>query len=141
MALSLSTGLKNFALDSGMGTAFDSGTGRLAILTGSPVAAGSAQTGTLLATLTLPSDVFAAATSGGISLNAVSSVTAVASGTAASFCFYRTGDTAITSSAGSTDRRMTGSLGTSGTDMIIDTTSVVLGGTVAMSGWTFNHGG
>lgn len=137
MALTHSTAVRNLIADA-VGGGFDGGTGRLVILTGSAVAAGSAQTGTALATFTLPSDVFAAASSGGAALNSVTSVTAGATGTAASFCFYRTGDTAITSSAGSTDRRITGSVATSGADMTIDNTSIVSGGTVQMSGWTYN---
>jgi hypothetical protein len=137
MALTHSTAVRNLIADA-VGGAFDGGTGRLAILSGAPVAAGSAQTGTSLAVFTLPSDVFAAAASGGAALNAVSNVTAAATGTAGSFCFYRTGDTAITSAAGATDRRITGSVATSGGDMTIDNTSIVSGGTVQMSGWTWN---
>lgn len=141
MALTHTVGLRNAALDGtvGIGTAFDGGTGRLSILTGAPVAAGSAQTGTVLATFTLPSDVFAAAASGGVAFNAISNVTAAATGTAGSFIIYRTGDTAIGSAAGAADRRITGSVATSGGDLTIDNTSINSGQTVSVSGWTYNH--
>jgi hypothetical protein len=138
MALTHSDGLANFVNDNGIQTAFDGGTGRLAILSGAPVAANSAQTGTVLATFTLPSDVFATSAARGVALNAVSNVTASAGGTAGSFIIYRTGDTAIGSAAAAGDRRITGSVATSGGDMTIDNTTIVSGGTVVVSGWTWN---
>jgi hypothetical protein len=137
MAITHTVILRNLMANS-IQASFDTGIGRLAVLSGSAVAAASAQTGTVLATFTLPSDVFAAASGGGIALNAVSNITAGATGTAGSFIFYNTGETAIGSSAISTDNRITGSLGTSGTDMIIDNTSITSGGTLVMSGWTWN---
>jgi hypothetical protein len=140
VALTHTTAIRN-ALANAIATAYASngGTGRLSILSGAAVAAGSAQTGTILATFTLPTTtVFGTASSGATALQAVSNVTAAATGTAGSFCFYRTGDTAITSAAGATDRRITGSVATSGGDMTIDNTSIVSGGTVQMSGWTWN---
>jgi hypothetical protein len=143
-----STGLSNFALDSGIGTAFDTN-GRINIYTGSPPAAGAAvsgkaspaneiPTGTLLGTLTLSSDAFAAAASGAIAINAVTSDTSAdATGTAGYFVMYRTGDTALSSRAGASDRRLMGTVGTSGADMTIDNASIILGGTIAMSGWSY----
>lgn len=151
MTISHSTGLSNFALDSGIGTAFDGGTGRLAVYTGSPPSAGAAvggkaspaneiATGTLLGTLTLSSDAFAAAASGAIALNAVTSDTSAdATGTAGYFVIYRTGDTALSSRATATDRRLMGTVGTSGADLLVDNASVILGGTLALSAWSLNH--
>lgn len=51
----------NTLLDSGLDSAFNSGT--LTIRTGSAPGAGSTATGTVLATVTLPADAFAAASS------------------------------------------------------------------------------
>lgn len=139
MALKHSGGLKNFALDSGIGTAFDGGTGRLNIYTGSqPATADTAASGTLLGTLTLSSDAFAAASSGAIAINAVTSDTSAdATGTAGWFRFYRTGDTAPGSAGnGTTDRRLDGTIGS---DMAIDNASIIAGGTIALSGWSYGH--
>jgi hypothetical protein len=139
MSLTHSTAIRN-ALANAIAAAYASngGNGRLAILSGAPVAAGSAQTGTVLATFTLPTTtVFGAASGGATALQAVSNVTAAATGTAGSFIFYITTETAITSAANSTDHRITGSVATSGGDMTIDSTSIVSGGTVQMSGWSW----
>lgn len=140
MAVRLSTGLKNFALDSGLGTAFDT-TGRINVYTGSqPATADTAASGTLLGTLTLSSDSFAAASSGAIAINSVTSDTSAdATGTAGYVRFYRTGDTAPGSAGnGTTDRRLDLLIAT---DISIDNASVVTGGTIALSGYTLTHGG
>ena len=135
MAITHTTAVRNLIADA-VGGAFDGGTGRVAILTGAPVAAGSAQSGSVLATFTLPSDAFAAASGGAAALNAVSNVAASAGGTAGSFCIYRTGDTAISSAAGASDRRLTGSVATSGGDMAIDNATIVNGGTLSLA-WSY----
>lgn len=142
MAIRLSTGLKNKCLDGtvGLGTAFDGGTGRINVYTGGqPATADTAASGTLLGTLTLSSDAFAAASSGGAALNSVTSDTSADnSGTAGYARFYRTGDTAPGSAGnGTTDYRMDLLIGT---DIAIDNSAVVAGGTIALSGWTLNHG-
>lgn len=136
MTLSHTDAVANTLADA-IGGLFDSGTGRLSLFTGAPVGAAVAQSGTELVRFSLPSDAFAAAASRQAALNAVSNVTALAGGTAGSFLFWRTGDTAITSSAGASDRRINGTIGTSGTDMIIDNTTIVSGGTVVMNGWAW----
>lgn len=139
MTLRFSTGCRNYALDSGLGTAFDGGTGRLNVYTGSqPATADAAATGTLLGTLTLAADSFAAAAAGAIAINAVAADTSAdASGTAGWFRFYRTGDTAPGAAGnGTTDRRLDGAIGA---DMAIDNAAVVAGGTIALSGWTLTH--
>lgn len=140
MAVRLSTGLKNFALDSGLGTAFDT-TGRINVYTGSqPATADTAASGTLLGTLAMSSDSFAAASSGAIAINSVTSDTSAdASGTAGYVRFYRTGDTAPGSAGnGTTDRRLDLLIAT---DISIDNASIVAGGTIALSGYTLTHGG
>jgi hypothetical protein len=139
MAVRTSTGLKNFALDSGLATAFDT-TGRINVYTGAqPATADTAASGTLLGTLTLSSDSFAAASSGAIAINSVTSDTSAdATGTAGYVRLYRTGDTAPGSAGnGTTDRRLDLLIGT---DISIDNASVVTGGTIALSAYTLTHG-
>jgi hypothetical protein len=139
MAVRTSTGLKTFALDSGLATAFDT-TGRINVYTGAqPATADTAASGTLLGTLALSSDSFAAASSGAIAINSVTSDTSAdASGTAGYVRFFRTGDTAPGSAGnGTTDRRLDLLIGT---DIAIDNAAVVAGGTIALSGYTLTHG-
>lgn len=138
MAVRFSTGLKTFALDSGLGTAFDT-TGRINVYTGAqPATADTAASGTLLGTLTLSADAFAAASAGAIAINSVTSDTSAdATGTAGYVRFYRTGDTAPGSAGnGTTDRRMDLLIAT---DISIDNASIVTGGTIALSGFTLTH--
>jgi hypothetical protein len=137
MAVKHSTPLKNFSIDSGFGSAFDT-TGRLNIYTGAqPATPDTAASGTLLGTLTLSADAFAVSSGGSASINTVTSATAVASGTAGWFRFFRTGDTAPGSAGnGTTDRRMDGTIGT---DMTIDNAAVVSGGTLAVSTFTYSY--
>jgi hypothetical protein len=140
MAVRLSTGLKTFALDSGLATAFDT-TGRINVYSGAqPATADTAASGTLLGTLALSSDSFAAASAGAIAINSVTSDTSAdATATAGYVRFYRTGDTAPGSAGnGTTDRRLDLLIGT---DISMDNTSVVTGGTIALSGYTLTHGG
>lgn len=136
MSLTHTDAVANLIADA-VGTAFDGGTGRLSIFTGAPVGAAVAQSGTELARFSLPSDAFAAASSRAAALNAVSNVTALAGGTAASFVFWRTGDTAITSGAGGSDRRIGGTVATSSGDMTIDNATIVSGGTMVLSAWSW----
>jgi hypothetical protein len=139
MAVRRSTPVKNLAIDSGMDTVFDT-TGRINVYTGSqPATADTAASGTLLGTLALSSDSFAAAASGAMAINAVTSdSSADASGTAGYVRFYRTGDTAPGSAGnGTTDRRMDLLIAT---DIAIDNASIVLGGVIALSAWSYNEG-
>lgn len=141
MAITHSTGLRNYSLDSGPATAFDT-TGRIAIYTGTQPTANAAATGTLLATLTMSSDAFAAASGGAIVANSITGDSAAdATGTAGYFIVYRTGDTALTSAAGTTDRRLIGSITATGGggDMTFDTVSFVSGVPVNMTGFTYNY--
>lgn len=112
MALQHSDGLANFILNSGFGTAFDTD-GRIAIFAGTvPSSPGAAIANTLLGTLVLGSDAFAAAASRAVAANAITNdSSADNSGTPSFFVMYRASDTALTSSAGSSDRRMIGTIG------------------------------
>lgn len=137
MTVRMSDGLANFVLDSGIGTAFDT-TGRINVYTGTqPATADTAASGTLLGTLTLSSDAFAAAASRAIAINSVTSDTnADASGTAGYVRFYRTGDTAPGSAGnGTTDRRLDLAIGT---DISIDNSAIVAGGTIALSSFSLS---
>src|SRR5688500_12700348 len=116
MALKFSTAAKNASLETGLASMFNTN-GRIAFFSGAqPAGGGDAFTG-LLATLSFSADAFATAASGQIVANAISSANATASGTALSFCIYNNGDTAPTSSAGASDERITGTVGTSGADI------------------------
>lgn len=112
MALQHSDGLANFILNSGFGTAFDTD-GRIAIFAGTvPSGANGAISNTLLGTLTLSSDAFASAASRAVAANTITNdSSADNSGTPSFFCMHRAGDTALTSSAGASDRRMIGTIG------------------------------
>lgn len=132
--------MRNFALDSGIATAFDTD-GRINIYTGSIVSTGdTAATGTLLGTLTLSSDAFGAASSGAITAAAITSDTSAdASGTAGYFIMYKNSHTAPSSTASGTDRRLVGTCGTSGADLNFDTVTFVAGGTIAVSSFVLTH--
>lgn len=136
MTVRMSAGLANYVLDSGLGTAFDT-TGRINVYTGAqPASADDAASGTLLGTLTLSSDAFAAAASRAIAINSVTSDTSAdASGTAGYVRFYRTGDTAPGSAAGATDRRLDLDITD---DISIDNATIVAGGTIALSGYSLS---
>ena len=83
---------------------------------------------TVLVELTLAVDAFPAASSGTAAANAIPSVTASATGTAT---FFR-----VLESDGSTVRAQ-GTVGTSGTDMVLTDTSITSGGNVTIN--TFNY--
>lgn len=83
--MKITTGLANTSLDSGINAAFDGGTGIIEIRTGSaPATAGAALTGTVLATIPLPSAVYGAAAAAAISGSSLpwTDTAADASGTA-----------------------------------------------------------
>lgn len=114
MSLQYSVAVQNARLD-----AVESTTGtaaKLQIRAGAPPAnCAAADSGTLLCEITLPSDWMSAAASGSKAKNGTWSGTASASGTAGHF--------RIKDSAGTTTH-IQGTVGTSGTDMIIDNTSI-----------------
>lgn len=139
MAIKISTGLRNLAADA-IGAALDT-TGRINIYSGSPPAnPQAAATGTLLATLSLASDAFGAASSGVITAGAITGdSSADATGTAGWFRIYRTADTAPGSAGSSTDRRIDGTVTATGGggDITFDSVSFVAGGAINMTSLTY----
>jgi hypothetical protein len=138
MALSHSTGLKNYNLTSGFKTAFDGG--KIDIYSGTrPTNADTVLSGnTLLGTLTLNATAFGAASGGVLTAAAITSDTSAdATGTATWFRMYVVGENPATAST--TLKRLDGSVGTSGTDMILDNTSISLGGTIALTALSYTH--
>ena len=124
MALGFATGLRNAMADAI--TTFAGGAGKLRIYSGTRPATGGTAT-TLLAELTLNATFAPAASGGVLTLNAVTSDTSADnSGTATWF--------RIVKSDGTT-HVMDGSVGAtgSGADLELDNTSIVAGGTVAIS--------
>jgi len=102
------------------------------IRTGAPPAAvANASTGTVLATLSLPSDWMAAASGGTKALSGTwQDTSADATGTAGHF--------EITSSGGTVHMR--GTVGTSGTDLVVDNTSFNSGQSFTVTAFTLTAG-
>lgn len=87
----------------------------------------TAASGVLLATLTLSDPAFGAAASGTATANAIASETnAPNSGTATWFRAYDSTAVAV----------IDGDVGTSGTDMVLNTTTITAGDTVEVTEWT-----
>jgi hypothetical protein len=136
MAIRLSTGTRNFILDSGLNTLFDTD-GALNVYSGTIPADADADVGagTLLATLTFNSNWIGAASAGVMTLAAIVSDTSVdASGTAAWFRMHDVSEGPTGSSA--TKKRIDGTVGTSGADLNFNTVTFVAGGTAAISSFT-----
>ena len=91
-----------------------------------PVNCGTADTGTLLATLTCNVSGLGTATSGVLTFNAITSATAVAGGTATYFRIHP-------SAATSTNAVLQGVVATSGGDLNLNTTTISSGLTVAVT--------
>lgn len=99
----------------------------LKIWTGSPPATcATADTGTLLATLTCSASGLGTASSGVLTFNAITSATAGNPGTAGYFRIYP-------SAATSTNAVLQGLVGTSGSDLNLNTTTISVGLTVAIT--------
>lgn len=127
MSLQYSTAVRNARLD-----AVESTIGTSAIMrirTGSvPATCATADAGTVVATLNLPSDWMAAASSGTKAMSGTwQDTSADATGTAAHFRIY--------DSAGTTCH-MQGTVGTSGTDLIVDSTSFTSGQSFSITAFT-----
>lgn len=107
MTMGLSIGAKNAAHDVGYGPMFDTD-GAIAFFTGTqPANKEAAISDTRLGTCTMASDAFAAASGGQIAANAIANDNAADnSGTPGYAIVHKTGQTALTSGAASTDRRM-----------------------------------
>jgi hypothetical protein len=100
--------------------------GSLKIYTGSQPAINASPAGTLLATLTFGSTAFGNSSSGTATANAITSGTAVATGTAGCFVLEESGGTIVAN----------GSVGTSGADLNLNSTSITSGATVSCSSFT-----
>lgn len=132
MAKQFSVAVRNAMLDSVEATM---GTGVLVrILTGAPPAdCATAQSGTLLVTITMPSDWLNAASAGSKTLIASASANAVAGGTAG---YYR-----ILNSAGTTCHEQGTVTATGGGgDMTLDNVVIANGQQVNITGYTLNAG-
>lgn len=127
MAVQLSTTVRNARLNSIETTIGASAV--VKIFTGSPPAnCAAADSGTTLATLSLPSDYFNAASSGSMTkLGTWTVASASNTGTAGYFRMYDS--TAATC-------HVQGTVGTSGADMIVNTTSVVSGQSFTINTFT-----
>jgi len=141
MTLLHSTGLRNFKLGTGLATAFDTN-GAIAFFTGTMPARDAANTETLLATLPLSADSFGTPSAAAAVANTITSdVNVDASGTPGYFCIWNTTQTALTSAASATDRRLYGTvtINGGGGDITFDNITWVAGGTAAMSGFTYTE--
>lgn len=128
MALGLSTAARNAMLDA-ITTAVGA-SGLLRIYDGSRPATGGSAT-TLLAQLTCNSTFAPAASSGVLTLNAITAdSSADATGTATWFRITTSGGTAV----------IDGNVGTSGSDLNFNTTSIVAGANVSVSSFTITAG-
>lgn len=133
MALQFSTGVRN-----GMMDAIETATGTAAVLkirTGAqPATCATADSGTVVATISLASDWAAAASGGTKVFNSlpVSDTSADNSGTAGHFRVYASDGTTC---------HIQGTVGVSGTDMIVDSVSFTAGQTFNVTAWTFTAPG
>jgi hypothetical protein len=131
MAIQLSVAVRNARLD-----AIETTIGTSAIMrirTGAaPANCAAADSGTVLATLNLPADYLAAAASGSKAKSGTwEDTSADATGTAAHFRIY--------DSAGTTCH-LQGTVGTSGTDLVVDNTSFATGQSFTVTGFTLTDG-
>jgi len=131
MALQYSVAVINARLD-----AIETAIGTSPIMrirTGSvPANCAASDTGTVLATLNLPSDWMAAASGGSKALSGTwQDASADATGIAAHFRIYDSGGTTC---------HMQGTVGTSGTDMTVSSTSFTAGQTFNVTGFTITGG-
>jgi hypothetical protein len=139
MAIKHSTGLRNWMITNGFDTAFDTN-GRIAFYTGASIlTADASATGTLLATLTMSSNAFGAPAAGVATAQAITSACAVAAGSVGYFFIYLSTETALSSSALVTDKRLIGTAGSTGTgsDMTFDQNVWSASGTVAVTSLTW----
>lgn len=124
MGLRLSLGARNAAGDAITALLNAGGAGSIEVRTGTqPTDPGTAATGTVLATFALPATAFAAFSSGSGSLNTVASVVASATGTAGWFRMKNNAGTGV----------MDGTVGTTGAELNLSTTSIVSGGNVSIT--------
>jgi len=131
MAVQLSVAVRNARLDAIETTISTSAIMRIRSGT-VPATCATADAGTVLATLNLPSDWMAAASAGAKALSGTwQDASADATGTAAHFRVYDSG--------GSTCH-IQGTVGTSATDMIVDSVSFTAGQQFTVSSFTLTDG-
>jgi hypothetical protein len=107
--------------------------GYLEIYTGSiPANCAAATTGALLVTLDLANPFAPGASAGVLSPTLPANMNAVATGTAGYWRIFESDNATCV---------VQGTVGTSGADMILNTLSLVSGGPVQISSWTFTEGG
>jgi hypothetical protein len=128
MAAGYVTALRNAKLDAI--TTFAGNSGKLRIYSGTRPATGGAIT-TLLVELTMNATSFPAASGGTLTANAITSGTAVATGTATWARLFKSDGTTIVMDLG---------VGTSGQEVTIATTSIVTSGTVSVSSFVITAG-
>ena len=132
MTLQISVAVRNAMLDTIESTV---GTGaKLMIRTGAqPANCAAEDTGTVLATMSLPSDWMAAANAGSKALNGTWQASADATGTAAHFRVYASDGTTchMQGSVTATD---------AGGDMTLDNTTVAAGQSITISSFTLTAG-
>lgn len=125
MGLRLSPAARNAAGDAITALLNAGGAGTIDIRTGAqPTDPAAAATGTVLATFTLPATAFAAFVSGTGSLNTVAAVPASATGTAGWFRMKNNAGTGV----------IDGTVGTTGAELNLSTTSITAGGSVSITG-------
>lgn len=131
MAVQLSISVRNARLDAIETTCGTSAVVR--IFTGSPPAnCAAADSGTVLATVNLPSDWLAAASSGSKSKSGTwEDLSADNTGTAGHFRIYDSGVTTC---------HIQGTVGTSGTDMTVNSTSFTAGQSFTVNTFTLTDG-
>jgi hypothetical protein len=138
MAIAISTGLKNQLLDSALNTGAgdDFNSGILEIRTGAAPGPDAAATGTVLATITVPADAFAAAASGSCAKSGTwQDASADAAGTAAHFRLRETGDA---NGVSTTLRRIEGTVGQGSGDLSLDNTNIAAGQQVTVNTFTLS---
>jgi hypothetical protein len=127
MALQLSVAVRNARLDKFNDGSFGAG-GTLNIYTGAaPATCDAAATGTVLATITLPNPFFAAASGGVMAKTGTwADLSADATGTAGYFRIWSPGAVPM----------IQGTVGTSATDMIVDSTAFTAGQSFSVISFT-----
>lgn len=128
MAAGYPVALRNAQLDAF--TTFAGNSGVLRIYAGTRPATGGAA-GTLLVTLTMNATAFPAASGGTLTANAITSGTAVATGTAAWARLFKSDGTTIVTDLG---------VGTSGQEVTIATVSIVTSAVVSCSSFVITRG-
>lgn len=127
MALTLSASSGNAMVDALVDRLDGAGPGTIKVYSGArPATPDDAVSGTLLATFTLSNPAFGNAAAKSAAIANVAPATAAATGTAAWF--------RAASSTGTA--QFDGSVGTAGADLNLNTTSIVSGGTVSITGGT-----